>query len=212
MADAFRYEITSVDVDAAQSALLIVDMENEFCRPDGKVYLGERAQPAVSAASRMLARCRDSGIPVIFVRSIREADAMEVTAFGQRPFLVRGTEAVEFAQGVEPRSGEPIVEKHSHDPFNHTTLEEVLDGLGIRPGQHTVMVAGVATSVCVMCAVVGLSVRHLRVALLTDCSASGSERAEEMTYEMLSGSAYSYNVALTTSSRVTIKQPAATPA
>ena len=205
MPEAFRYHITSVDVDPAQSALLVVDMENEFCRADGKLYLGERAQPAVRAASRMLNRCRDAGIPVIFVRSIREPDAMEMRAFGQRPFLLRGTDAVEFAAGVEPRGGEPVVEKHSHDPFNHTELETVLDRLGIRPGTHTVMVAGVATSVCVMCAVVGLSVRHFRVALLTDCAASGTERAEQMTYEMLSGAAYNYNGALTTSGNVRVQ-------
>jgi nicotinamidase-related amidase len=90
-----------------------------------------------------------------------------------------------------------------------TTLEATLERLGLRPGDQTVMVAGVAMSVCVLCAVVGLSVRHFRVALLTDCSASGTERAEQMTDELLSSRAYAYNVALTTSTTVSFKRLAA---
>jgi nicotinamidase-related amidase len=204
----FNFSITSLELDPSRSALMVVDMENEFCRPGGKAYLGQRGLAAVERASRMIERCRDVAIPIIFIRSIREPDAMEFRVFGQEPFLLRGTDGVEFAAGIAPRSDEPVIEKHSHDPFNHTELEATLERLGIRPGDHTVMVAGVATSVCVLCAVVGLSVRHFRVALLTDCAASGTERAEQMTYELLASRAYNYNVTLTSSAGVSFKQPA----
>jgi biuret amidohydrolase len=184
---------------------MVVDMENEFCRADGRAYLGQRALAAVERAKKMIERCRELSIPVIFIRSVREPDAMEFRSFGHEPFLLRGTDGVEFAAGISPRPDEPVVEKHSHDPFNHTDLEATLERLGLQPGNQTVMVAGVATSVCVMCAVIGLSVRHFRVALLTDCSASGTERAEHLTYELLSGRAYNYNVALTASNAVSFK-------
>ena len=208
----FNFSIKSVELDPARAVLMVVDMENEFCRADGKAYLGNRALTAVHQASQMIDRCRDLAIPVIFIRSIREAGAPEFEIFGQQPFLLRGTDGVEFADGIAPRPGERVVEKHSHDPFNDTDLEDTLARLGIRPGDQTVMVAGVATSVCAMCAVVGLSVRHFRVALLTDCAASGSERAEQLTYELLGSRAYTYNVALTTSSAVSFVEPAVTPA
>jgi nicotinamidase-related amidase len=187
---------------------MVVDLENEFCRADGKAYLGQRAHAAVEHTQAMIARCRELSMPIIFIRSIREPDAMEFQTFGQQPFLLRGTDGIEFASGLIPASDEPVVEKHSHDPFNDTALEATLERLGLRPGDQTVMVAGVATSVCVLCAVVGLSVRHFRVALLTDCCASGTERAEQMTYELLSSRAYTYNVALTTSTTVSFKRVA----
>jgi ureidoacrylate peracid hydrolase len=205
----FNFHISGLELDPHRSALMVVDMENEFCRADGKAFLGQRGIAAVERASAMIDRCRELGVPVIFIRSVREPDAMEFQTFGQPPFLLRGSPGVEFAAGIVPRADESVVEKHSHDPFNHTDLEATLERLGLRPGEQTVMVAGVATSVCVLCAVVGLSVRHYRVALLTDCSASGSERAEHMTYELLSSRAYSYNVALTTSSGVAFKALAA---
>jgi nicotinamidase-related amidase len=208
----FTFRISSLELDPTRVALMVVDMENEFCRADGKAYLGERAAPAVERAKQMIARCRHLAIPMIFIRSIREPDAMEFKIFGQRPFLLRGTEGVEFADGITARADEPVIEKHSHDPFNNTDLEATLERLGIRPGERTVMVAGVATSVCVLCAVIGLSVRHFRVALLTDCAASGTERAEHMTYELLGSRAYNYNVALTRSSAVSFLQPVVQPA
>ena len=207
----FNFSIKSLELDASRSALMVVDMENEFCREDGKAYLGQRALDAVQHARVMIERCRDLAIPIIFIRSIREPDAVEFRTFGQPPFLLRATQGVEFAAGIVPRADEPVVEKHSHDPFNNTDLEATLERLGIRPGDQTVMVAGVATSVCVLCAVVGLSVRHFRVALLTDCSASGTERAEHMTYELLGSRAYTYNVALTTSNAVSFTSVVATP-
>ncbi|MBV9603293.1 MAG: cysteine hydrolase [Chloroflexi bacterium] len=208
MAD-FNFQIASLDLDPLRAALMVVDMENEFCRGDGTAYLGQRALAAVEHTQAMIARCRELSIPIIFIRSIREPDAMEFQTFGQQPFLLRGTDGVDFTSGIVPASNEPVVEKHSHDPFNNTALEATLERLGLRPGDQTVMVAGVATSVCVLCAVVGLSVRHFRVALLTDCSASGTERAEQMTYELLSSRAYAYNVALTTSTTVSFKRLAA---
>jgi ureidoacrylate peracid hydrolase len=205
----FTFQITPQALDPRRAALMVVDLENEFCRPDGKAYLGQRALAAVERAKGMIERCRELAIPIIFIRSIREPDAMEFRTFGQQPFLLRGSDGVEFAADISPRAEEPVVEKHSHDPFNHTDLEVTLERSGIRPGDQTVMVAGVATSVCVMCAVVGLSVRHFRVALLTDCCASATERAEQLTYELLGGRAYSYNVALTSSTALSFRQLAA---
>lgn len=205
----FNFLIRPVELDPGGSVLMVVDMENEFCRADGKAFLGDRVASALERTKDMLERCRDLAIPIIFIRSIREPDAMEFAAFGQEPFLLRGTDGVEFAAAITPRSDELVIEKHSHDPFNHTDLEETLERLGIRPGFHTVMVAGVATSVCVMCAVVGLSVRHFRVALLTDCAAAGTERAEQMTYELLGSRAYNYNVTLTSSKAVAFLEPVA---
>jgi len=202
----FTFQIRPLELDPRRAALMVVDLENEFCRPDGKAYLGQRALAAVERTKQIIERCREQRIPIIFIRSIREPDAMEFQTFGQQPFLLRGTDGVEFAADISPRAEEPVIEKHSHDPFNHTDLEATLERLGIRCGEQTVMVAGVATSVCVMCAVVGLSVRHFRVALLTDCSASATQRAEHLTYELLGGRAYNYNVALTNSTAVSFKQ------
>src|SRR5579862_2255084 len=198
-----EFALDRLQLNAQRSALLVVDVEHEFCHPDGKRYLGERAVAAVQRLEALQARCREAGMPIVFMRSIREADDLEFTDFGREPILVRGTVGPEYMPEVAPLPGEPVVEKESHDPFNGTQLLAVLDRLGIRPGaSHTVLVTGVATHICVTCAVIGLSVRNYQAALVTDCSAAGSQEQEELAYQLFSQPAYSYNVKLTTSDLV----------
>src|SRR5579862_2409724 len=176
------FNFVSLELDPARTLLLIVDVENEFCHPGGKRYLGERAAPAVTRLSKLQARCRQHGVPVVFVRSVRDADDLEFTDFGRSPMLLRDSWGVEYMPEIAPVPGEPVVEKHSHDPFNGTRLTEILGGAGIERGaKHTVLVAGVATHICVACAVIGLSVRNYQPVLMADCSAS---RSEEHTSEL----------------------------
>src|SRR5579864_6103412 len=90
------FEFASLELDPASTLLLIVDVENEFCHPDGKRYLGERAAPAVTNLSRLQARCREQGVPVVFVRSVRDEGDLEFTDFGRSPMLIRDSWGVEY--------------------------------------------------------------------------------------------------------------------
>ena len=203
------FDFASLNLDPASSLLLIVDVENEFCHPDGKRYLGPRSAPAVANLSSLQARCREASVPVVFVRSVRDPDDLEFTDFGRTPMLLRDSWGSEYMPQIAPKPGEPVIEKHSHDPFNGTRLVEVLTSAGIRPGaQHTVLVAGVATHICVACAVIGLSVRNYQPVLVADCSASGTEKQEELAYQLFSEHAYTYNVRLSTSDRIAFARTA----
>ncbi|HEX6512114.1 MAG TPA: hypothetical protein VF157_07450 [Chloroflexota bacterium] len=42
------FEFASLQLDPRRTALLVIDVENEFCHPDGKRFLGQRAFAAVS--------------------------------------------------------------------------------------------------------------------------------------------------------------------
>jgi len=134
---------------------------------------------------------------------VRDPDDLEFTDFGRSPMLIRDSWGIEYVPEIAPRPAEHVVEKHSHDPFNGTRLVSVFEELGVQPGAgHTVLVAGVATHICVACGVVGLSVRNYQPVLVADCSASGTERQEELAYQLFSEHAYSYNVRLSTSDRI----------
>ena len=197
------FDFASLNLDPNRTLLLVVDVENEFCHPDGKRFLGERGIAAVSRLGQLQARCREAGTPIVFVRSVRDVGDLEFSDFGRLPMLIRGSWGIEYVADIAPQAGEPVVEKHSHDAFNGTRLVSVLDELGVTPGaSHTVLVAGVATHICVACAVIGLSVRNYQPVLLADCSASGTEEQEEIAYRLFSEPAYSYNTRLSTSDRI----------
>lgn len=192
-------EPRALTLDPRHAAVVVVDVENEFLRPEGKRYMGPRAERILAPLAALLSRARAAGVPIIYVHSVRDPDNPEFTVFGVSEHLLRNTWGAEYCPEIAPQGDEPIVDKQCHDCFSHTELEAVLARLGVRPCTHTVIVTGVALGVCVTHAVLGFSVRDYWVAVAMDCVAGSSEEAEIVAYQPFMHRAYSYNVALTRS-------------
>ncbi|HLH23872.1 MAG TPA: isochorismatase family cysteine hydrolase [Chloroflexota bacterium] len=192
-------EPRALALDPARTAVVVVDVENEFCTVGGKRYMGERGEAILAPLAALLDRARAAGVPVIYVHSVRDPDNAEFTVFKVDEHLLRGSWGAEYCDAIAPRPGEPVVDKECHDCFNHTELEGVLARLGVRPREHTVIVTGVALGVCVSHAVLGFSVRDYWVAVPMDCAAAKTAEQETVAYQPMLHSAYAYNVAITRS-------------
>lgn len=198
-----------VQVDPADSAFVIIDMQNEYLKPGGKRVL-ERGGRALGNLVPLLGRAREAGSRIIHVQSVRTRDCLEHTLFEVEPKLLIGTWGAEIAAELTPRPSEPIVQKRSHDPFNNTSMEQTLSRLGLVPGRSHVVVTGVATQGCVDCAVVGFSVRDYWVHVPLDCTAAASEELELMGFAHFFGRGYDYNVTPTRSDLITFTSRAET--
>jgi nicotinamidase-related amidase len=188
-----------IALDPRHAAVVVVDVENEFMRPEGTRYLGKYAERILGPLASLLAKARAADVPAIYVHSVRDADQPAFTVFKLAHHLMRGTWGAEYCEEIDPQPGEPIVDKTCHDCFNHTELEAVLERLGIRPCETTVIVTGVALGVCVTAAVNGFSVREYWVAVPTDCASAGSEEADLIAYQPFLHRAWAYNVSVTRS-------------
>lgn len=163
--------IKDVSHDAATTVIVVVDLQNEFCDPDGKVFMGKAAIEAVHASASLVHRGRQVGSKIIWIQSVREKDAIEFAAFDRDPHLIDGTWSTEFTPPLKVGEGEPVIKKHSHDCFNHTELDSCLERNGIVGPEWQMVVIGVALDGCVNHAVLGFSVRNYRVAVPLDCVA-----------------------------------------
>jgi len=188
---------------AQNTALVIVDMENEFCKPWGKYYIGPEVEAVIHNNEYILSTCREKGVFVIFVRSVRYPDNPMFTRFGQGHYLMDGTNGPVIVEELTPRRGEIVVDKQTHDCFYGTTLDSVLDQFDIHPETHTVVVTGVTSNVCVYHAVLGFHVRHYHTVLPLDCTL-GVSGAEDFVISQLSSKAYSYNVILTRLNQISV--------
>ncbi len=195
-------------VHPRHTALVIIDMENDFAKPEGIAYLSPRRGAVIRPIARLLARCRETALPVIYVQSIRDPDAPEFRVYGVRPFILRRTWGSQIVDELTPHPGEPVIEKNSHDPFSHTLLEPLLAERGITAPDWTIVVVGLGLANCVNCAVSGFSVRHYRVLLPMDCTAAASYEQELCLYQRFMQAGYSYNVTLTRSDLIAIADPA----
>jgi nicotinamidase-related amidase len=140
------------------TALLMVDLQNDFCTPGGHFHkygrdvtlIGEmlpRAQAFLSEARRL-------GIFIIHLQqtTLREGRSDSAawlylkTRDGKDPdYTLEHTWGHEFVGGLEPLEGEPVVQKHRSSGFVRTTLPAVLAARRI----ETVVCAGVTTQGCV---------------------------------------------------------------
>lgn len=188
-----------VTVDPRRTLLVLVDLQNEYCSPQGNRYIGSEADDAVRNIASLVDVVRDVGAGILWVRSVRSPDAVEFRAFGREPRLLEATWATEYTPPLAPAGGESVIAKHSHDCFNDTGLATWLERQGIRAPDWTVIVTGVALDVCVNHAVLGFSVRAHRVLVLLDCVAPRTGPGAAAALSHYGYRAYAYNVAVSES-------------
>jgi nicotinamidase-related amidase len=175
-------------------ALLVVDMQNGFCHPDGsfpKIGRGlEGAMDAVRNAAVAVEQARRANIPVVFTRHVYRPGRHDEGAALVRNSpelagvagLVVGTWDAEVCAELGCRPDDLVVDKVRFDAFQWTSLEPLLRGLGVTD----LMICGVVTNICVETTTRSAFMRDFPVTLLEDCCAAKTRRLHELSVEVLS--------------------------
>lgn len=160
-------------------ALVVIDMQNGFCHPDGS--LGRAGAPiascraAIEPVGRLLAAAREAGLPVIFTRFVYAADHADggILVHELRPNLKAGRSLVagewdsQIVDDLQPRAAEIVVDKNRFSAFVGTDFDDILRRLDVR----TLIVCGVTTNMCVESTVRDASQRDYRVYVVRDAVA-----------------------------------------
>ncbi|MDO8301077.1 cysteine hydrolase family protein [Lacisediminimonas sp.] len=145
----------SEKVNPASTALLVIDVQNDFCAPDGVFGSAgndlSMVQVIMPGLHALVDGARNAGVTVIFVQAIYDAVYLP-PAWHERnarigfetPRCLRGTWGADFYQ-LKPQPSELVIQKHRYSAFVDTELDAILRGLGIR----TLVTTGVATNLCV---------------------------------------------------------------
>jgi ureidoacrylate peracid hydrolase len=175
-------------------ALLVVDMQNGFCHPQGsfpRVGRGlEGATEAVRNAAVAVAQARRAEIPVVFTRHVyRPGRPDEGRALIRNSpqlagvsGLAGGTWDAEVCAELGCAPSDLVVDKVRFDAFQWTSLEPLLRGLGVTD----LMICGVVTNICVETTARSAFMRDFPVTLLEDCCAAKTRRLHELAVEVLS--------------------------
>ncbi len=167
-----------------KTALIVVDVQNDFCHSQGaiskrNVDLSNVRNKVVPALISLIAKCRETRLPVIFVKTVHGDWTNSPSWMGRMggtvskiPICAAGTQGAEF-YGVEPKPDDFIVTKHRYSGFVGTDLNLVLRSKGI----ETVLMTGVATNVCVETTARDAFNLDYHVIFVEDCC--GSYSAEE---------------------------------
>jgi ureidoacrylate peracid hydrolase len=165
----------SGQIDPKVAALLIIDMQNDFCHPEGvSGKRGRKLAMSIEMAPRLEAfikACRDVDMPTIFVQTIHYP-------WTDSPSWVRrlekdlgdsvcrpGTWGAEFYAGIQPQEDDVIITKHRYSAFLGTDLDMILRSRGVR----SLLISGVGTNVCVESTLRDGYMRDYYIVLLEDC-------------------------------------------
>ena len=202
-----------IQINRENAILVIVDVENEFCKPGGALYseTSARVVPGVISAIHGLAeRARSAGIPIIYIQSVRTHQEPEYTVFGVEPHLKLGTWAVEIVEEIKPQKGDIIVQKFSHDPFYRPDLDRVLQNLVPDPMMCCAVVTGGAINICVYHTVMGFHMRNYWTVVPVDSVFYMDDDGKQRALGQFSMSAPYPNVFLSRSDLIEVSQvPAA---
>jgi ureidoacrylate peracid hydrolase len=175
-------------------ALLVIDMQNSFCHPDGVMYdaLGEpmfEIGQTVKATATAVAAARAARVPVVFTRHQYQAGHADFgPLFPQFCDLLRARHGllarswdVDVIDELEFAPHDLVVDKARLDAFFNTTLDTLLRSMGVT----RIAAAGVLTNACVETSVRAAAMRDYDVTVLSDCTTSGQEQHRAMSLECL---------------------------
>lgn len=185
-----------VQVDLANSALVLVDMQNDFCHRDGWFARTgsdvEYANEIVPILERLLASARAYGLPVIHLHWGVRADCLDMSPghlafsgrFGQRtgygeippggvsPALVEGSWGAQSIDALWPKEDDIVVLKNRFSGFWNNALDAVLHRLEV----STLFFAGINTERCVMATLQDATFLGYDAVLVEDSVATPSPR------------------------------------
>ena len=179
----------------AHTALVVIDVQNDFCAADGMMADEGHALEAVQAmASRVpttIDVARQAGVQVIFVRNtystpsnhylsgvwLEQATRRRAGTYTIREACAEDSDGWQFYGSIAPTPDEAIVTKHRFSAFYNTDLELILKAGAIR----TVVLCGVASNVCVETTARDAFIRDYYVVFSSDGTATYDDESHQAT-------------------------------
>ena len=169
-------------LDPQRTALLVVDMQNAFCHPEGTLGVSgvdvAPAQAAIPAVAALVRACRDAGLPVLWSQQVHfAADAGRArkrlpshTQKRARVSALAGSWDAQLVDELAPLADDPtlVFTKHRFGCFYETRLEAMLRMLGT----EALLVCGVTANACVETTIREAYLRDYDVVAVTDCIAA----------------------------------------
>jgi ureidoacrylate peracid hydrolase len=181
----------AIAIDIAKTAVIVVDMQNDFGAKGGMFDLAgidiSGIRKAIAPTAKVLTSARHAGIKIAYLKMAFRSDLSDLgppdspnrlkhLPFGvgksihapdgrESRILIRDTWDTDILDELKPQADDLVIYKHRFSGFYETDLDSTLRRLGI---QHLI-ITGCTTSVCVEATVRDAMFRDYSCVLLEDC-------------------------------------------
>ena len=187
-------ETKTLHLDLAKTAIVIIDMQNDFCHPDGWLaHIGVDVTPArqpIAPLNSLLPKLRAAGVPVIWLNWGNRPDLLNVSAgllhvynptgegvglgdplpSNGAKVLMAGSWAAAVVDELQQLPEDICVNKYRMSGFWDTPLDSILRNLG----RTTLLFGGVNADQCVMSTLCDANFLGYDCILVKDCTATTS--------------------------------------
>jgi Isochorismatase family. len=163
----------------AKTALIIVDMVRDFTSPDGKVFYPQN-QAILPNIQKVLAKCREYGALIIFIRNSYRKDKYDKNLQTMRVNCIEGTggDEIDPSLKVDPVK-DYVIKKRRYSSFFGTDLDLVLRENGVK----NVIVVGTKTNCCIRATVTDAYYLNYEVYVVSECVATNDETVNRVHLE-----------------------------
>jgi nicotinamidase-related amidase len=158
----------TLTVPVAGSALLLIDVINDLAF-EGSDVLVAQAEPMAVRLAALKRRATAAGVPSIYINDNFgqwRSDFRQTVAH----CIARSSPGRKVSQRLRPTARDYFVLKPKHSGFFDTTLDTLLETLGIR----RVILTGIAGNICVLFTANDAYMRDLRLFAPADCIVSNT--------------------------------------
>lgn len=183
MPDEFSSKNTGhiIALDPATTAVVVVDMLNDFCVEGGAMVL-PGCETILPAQQEVVAAGRTAGCPIVFVIDAHRGNAPNDREFRKRTrHCIEGEWGARVIDALEPQQQDLKVIKRRYSAFFNTDLDVSLRDFNI----SSLIVMGVVTNICVRSTVHDAFFLGYDVVVVEDgCAATGPREQASSLYDI----------------------------
>ncbi len=169
----------TIELPSKETALIIVDMQNDFVKPEGKLFVPTAPQ-TVPVIKELLEKARKAGVLRIFTQDTHYPGDPEFKIWGEH--VLKGSWGWEIIDELKPKIPEEIVvEKMRYDGFFGTSLDHILRVYGIK----NLVVVGTVANICVLHTVASAAMNLYKVIVPIDGISALTEFDKHLTLRQI---------------------------
>jgi len=140
--------MSSKNADLQHSAVVVIDMANDFVYPGGVIAdaggpgYQRSAQRIIGPLARLLAAARRAGVTVVYATDAHTPADSELKKWP--PHAMAGTWNGEIVPGLAPEPGDIVFGKQTYSPFMNPTFASALESRGV----NRLYITGLHTDCC----------------------------------------------------------------